>query len=89
MYQTATMNKTLIIKDVSTTKKSEAKKKIACTLVIVLCLLGLTVAVFTNPMILLIGLAGFCVLAAIVFHATFLIAMLRPSPKKFDGVEKQ
>ena len=87
MYQTATMNKTLIIKDVSTTKKSEAK--IACTLVIVLCLLGLTAAVFTNPMILLIGLAGFCVLAAIVFHATFLIAMLRPSPKKFDGVKIQ
>ena len=85
MYQTTTMNKTLIIKDVSTTKKSGAKKKIACPLVIVLCLLGLTVAVFTNPMILLIGLAGFCVLAAIVFHATFLIAMLRPRPKKFIG----
>ena len=87
MYQTTTMNQTLIIKDVSTTKKSEAK--IACTLVIVLCLLGLTAAVFTNPMILLIGLAGFCVLAAIVFHATFLIAMLRPSPKKIDGVKIQ
>ena len=87
MYQTTTMNQTLIIKDVSTTKKSGAK--IACTLVIVLCLLGLTAAVFTNPMILLIGLAGFCVLAAIVFHATFLIAMLRPSPKKFDGVKIQ
>ena len=87
MHQTTTMNQTLIIKDVSTTKKSEAK--IACSLVIVLCLLGLTAAVFTNPMILLIGLAGFCVLAAIVFHATFLIAMLRPSPKKFDGVKIQ
>ena len=87
MYQTTTMNQTLIIKDVSTTKKSEAK--IACTLVIVLCLLGLTAAVFTNPMILLIGLAGFCVLAAIVFHAIFFIAMLRPSPKKFDGVKIQ
>jgi hypothetical protein len=76
------MNETLIFKDVPTTIKSEAKKKIACTLVLVLCLLGLTAAVFTYPMILLICLAGFCVLATIVFHATFLIAMLWPRPKK-------
>ena len=81
MYQTTTMNKTLIFEDVPTTIKSKVKKKIARTLVIVLCLPGLTAAVFTYPMILLIGLAGFCVLV-IVFHATFLIAMLRPRPKK-------
>ena len=82
MYQTTTMNKTLIFEDVPTTIKSKVKEKIARTLVIVLCLLGLTAAVFTYPMILLICLAGFCVLATIVFHATFLIAMLWPRPKK-------
>ncbi len=82
MSQTTTMNKTLIFKDVPTTIKSEAKKKIARTLVIVLCLLGLNAAVFNYPRILLIGLAGFCVLATIVFHATFLISMLWPRPKK-------
>ena len=85
MYQTTTMNKTLICEDIPITIKSEAQKKIARTLVIVLCLLSLTTAVFTYPMTLLIGLAGFCVLGAIVFHATFLIAMLRPRPKKFIG----
>ena len=84
MYQT-TMDKTLICEDVPTAIKSEAKKKIARTLAIVICLLGLAAAVFTYPMTLLIGLAGLCVLAAIVFHAIFLIAMLRPSPKKFIG----
>jgi hypothetical protein len=85
MYQTTTMNKTLICEDIPITVKSEAQKKIARTLVIVLCLLSLTTAVFTYPKILLIGLAGFCVLGAIVFHATFLIALLRPRPKKFIG----
>jgi hypothetical protein len=85
MYQTTTMEETLIFEDVPTTIKSEAKKKTYRTLVMVLCLLGLTAAVFTYPKILLIGLAGFCVLATIVFHATFLIAMLRPRPKKFIG----
>ena len=82
MYQTTTMNKTLICENIPITIKSAAQKKIARTLVIVLCLLSLTTAVFTYPKILLIGLAGFCVLGAIVFHATFLIAMLWPRPKK-------
>jgi len=85
MYQTTTMNKTLICEDIPITIKSDAQKKIARTLVIVLCLLGLATTVFNYPKILLIGLAGFCVLGAIVFHATFLIALLRPRPKKFIG----
>ena len=85
MYQTTTMDKIVIYEDIPTTIKSEAKNNIARSLVIVLCLLGLATAVFTYPMALLIGLAGLCVLAAIVFHATFLIAMLRPRPKKFIG----
>ena len=86
------MEKTLISiisGNVPTTIKSEPKNKIARPLVTLLCLLGLATAIFTYPMALLIGLAVLCVLLAIVYHATFLIAMLRPSPKKFDGVEKQ
>ena len=86
MYQTTTMDKTVICEDIPNTIKSEAKNNIARSLVIVLCLLGLAIAVFTYPMALLIGLAGLCVLAAIVFHATFLIAMLRPRPNKFIGI---
>jgi hypothetical protein len=83
MYQTTTMDKTLIYEDIPTTIKSEAKNNITRLLVIALCLLGLATAVFIYPMALLISLAGLCVLAAIVFHAAFLIAMLRPRPKKF------
>ena len=86
MYQTTTINKTLICEDTPITIKSDAQKKIARTLVIVFCLLGLASTVFIYPKILLIGLAGFCVLGAIVFHATFLIAMLRTRPKKSIGL---
>jgi Na+/proline symporter len=82
MYQTTTMNKNLITEYAPITIKSEAKKKIARTFVAVLCLLGLAAAFFTSPIVILMGLAGFCVLAAMAFHVTFLIAMLQPRPKK-------
>jgi len=81
MYQTTTMNENLIFENAPTTIKSEAKKKIARTLVTVLCLMGLAAAVFTYPKILLIGLAGFCVLAATALNVGFLIAMLWPTKK--------
>ena len=51
-------------------------------LVIVLCLIGLAAAVITYPKILLVGLAGFCVLAAAALNTGFIIAMLWPKPKK-------
>ena len=82
MYQTTTMNENLIFENAPTTIKIEAKKKIARTLVIVLCLIGLAAAVFTYPKILLIGLAGFCVLAATALNVGFLVAMLWPRPKE-------
>ena len=79
------MEKTLISiisENVFTAIKSEGKNKIVRPLVTLLCLLGWATAIFTYPMALLIGLAGLCVLLVIVYHATFLIAMLRPRPKK-------
>ena len=76
------MDKTLVCEDVPTTIKSKTKKKIARTHLIVICLIGLAAIVFTYPIALLISLAGLCVLASIIFHVTFLIAMLRPGQKK-------
>ena len=76
MYQSTTMNKTLIYEDTPV-----SKKKIALTVSAVVFLLCLAAVFFVNPKIFLVGLAGFCVLAALTYHAAFLTALFRPAPK--------
>jgi len=84
MYQTATINRNLIVKHEPVVVKKAAKKMFVNAAVVILCILGLVTAFVAEPMILLFGLAGFCVLASMAFYGAFLMALLTPTqePKK-------